>query len=65
MLYAGVDKVRRDAIVGHSLKGMDIYYIVLSDESLREAINQYTVWLDEKIDEADRLLKNAQYEKKN
>ena len=35
LLYAGVDKVRRDAIVGHSLKGMDVHYIVLSDESLR------------------------------
>jgi hypothetical protein len=65
LLYAGVDKVRRDATVGHSLKGMDAHYIVLSDESLREAMNQYTVWLDEKIDETDRLLKNAQYEKKN
>ena len=59
LLYAGVDKVRRDAIVGHSLKGMDVHYIVLSDESLRESMDQYTEWLDGKIGEADRLLKNA------
>jgi len=64
LLYAGVDKVRRDAIVGHSLKGMDIHYIVLSDESLREAMDQYTKWLDEKIDEAEKLLKKAQNENK-
>ncbi len=43
--------MRRDTIVGHSLKGMDVHYIVLSDESLREAMDQYTVWLDEKIDD--------------
>jgi len=57
--------VRRDAIVGHSLKGMDAHYIVLSDESLRESMDQYTVWLDEKIDEADKLLKNAVNENKS
>jgi len=59
LLYAGVDKVRRDAIVGHSLKGMDVHYIVLSDESLRESMDRYTRWLDEQIEEADRLLKNV------
>jgi integrase len=65
LLYAGVDKVRRDTIVGHSLKGMDVHYIVLSDESLREAINQYTVWLDKEIGKADRLLKEVPNENKN
>jgi integrase len=65
LLYAGVDKVRRDAIVGHSLKGMDAHYIVLSDESLKDAMEQYTVWLDEKIDEADRLLKESAEESKS
>jgi integrase len=59
LLYAGVDKMRRDAIVGHSLRGMDAHYIVLSDASLREAMNQYALWLDEKIEEADRLLKET------
>ena len=27
MLNAGVDKVHRDVILGHSLRGMDIHYI--------------------------------------
>ena len=57
--------MRMDTNVGHSLKGMDVHYIVLSDESLREAMDQYTVWLDEKIDEADRLLRKALNENKN
>ena len=59
-----MDKVCRDAIVGHSLKGMDIHYIVLSDESLREAMDQYTVWLDRKIEEAEILLNNESDENK-
>ena len=56
MLTAGVDKVYRDAIVGHSSKGMDAYYLVLSDESLKNAIDIYTRRLDEKIAEAHNLL---------
>jgi len=43
MMYAGIDKAYRDAIVGHRLKGMDIYYLVLSEESLKEAMKKYTV----------------------
>jgi integrase len=35
MLAAGVEKVYRDAIVGHSLKGMDVQYLVLSNEMLK------------------------------
>ena len=30
MLSAGVDKVYRDTILGHSLRGMDIHYMALS-----------------------------------
>jgi integrase len=50
MLKAGVDKPHRDTIFGHSLKGMDAYYIVPTDESLTEAMLKYTVWLDEQIE---------------
>ena len=50
MAVAGIDKVYRDAILGHSLKGMDAYYIVPTDESLTEAMLKYTVWLDEQIE---------------
>jgi integrase len=56
MLIAGVDKVYRDAIVGHSLKGMDVHYLVLSDESLKNAMDIYTRWLDAKIAEAQKVL---------
>ena len=65
LLYAWVDKVRRDAIVGHSLKDMDAHYIVLSDESLREAMDRYTVWLDDKIDDAEKLLEERLKELRN
>ncbi len=49
MLLAGVDKVFRDAIVGHSLKGMDAHYIVLTDDSLANAMDRYTKWLDQDL----------------
>lgn len=46
MLRAGVDKIYRDLIVGHSLTGMDIHYIVPTDEDLTAAILRFTEWLD-------------------
>jgi len=46
MVEAGVDKVYRDTILGHSLKGMDANYIVPSDEALRGAMDRYTAFLD-------------------
>ncbi|MBC8430950.1 MAG: hypothetical protein H8D96_03425 [Desulfobacterales bacterium] len=42
MLNAGVDKVHRDLILRHSLKGMDVHYMALSDDSLKEAMDKYT-----------------------
>jgi len=50
MAAAGVDKVYRDSILGHSLKGMDVHYIVPTDETLTKAMNQYTNWLDSQIE---------------
>jgi hypothetical protein len=50
MEEAGVGEARRDAILGHSKKGMDKHYLFLSDESLRKGMDQYTVWLDKQID---------------
>ena len=47
---AGVGEARRDAILGHSKKGMDAHYLFVSDESLRQGMDQYTAWLDEQID---------------
>ena len=52
MLDAGVDKVYRDLILGHSLKGMDVHYIAHSDETLKRAMDKYTKWLDKKLADA-------------
>jgi integrase len=49
MMLAGVDKNHRDAILGHSLKGMDVHYIVVSDDSLTRAIDRYTKWFDSEV----------------
>lgn len=46
MLNAGVDKVHRDLILGHSLQGMDIHYMAPSEEDLHQAMAKYTNWLD-------------------
>ena len=52
MLRAGVDKALRDTILGHSLQGMDAYYLKPSDEDLRVAMDRYTEWLDGEIAQA-------------
>ena len=49
MLKAGVDKVFRDVILGHSLQGMDVHYIALSDKDLQQAMNDYTAWLEKQF----------------
>jgi len=49
MLRAGVDKALRDTILGHSLKGMDMYYIKPTDQDLKDAMDRYTKWLDEQV----------------
>jgi hypothetical protein len=36
-------------ILGHSLKGMDVYYLKPTDEDLKEAMDRYTAWLDEEL----------------
>jgi integrase len=46
MLNAGVDKVHRDLILGHSLQGMDIHYLAPSADDLHRAMERYTEWLD-------------------
>ena len=46
MLRAGVDKALRDTILGHSLKGMDAFYLNPSDEDLAQAMDHFTEWLD-------------------
>jgi integrase len=46
MVEAGVDKVHRDLILGHSLKGMDVYYMAPTEKTLAEAMTKYTEWAD-------------------
>jgi integrase len=49
MLSAGASKIYCDLILGHSLQGMDVHYVVPDDETLRQAMAKYTDWLDDKI----------------
>jgi integrase len=56
MLQAGIEKTYRDSILGHSLTGMDAHYIVITDEALTAAMEQYTKWLDGQIKNVDKLL---------
>jgi len=61
MVNAGVDKTHRDIILGHSLKGMDVHYVVASEDDLHRAMAKYTEWvdaqlsiIDQNIDQVDR-----------
>ena len=49
MLNAGVNRVHRDLILGHSLQGMDAHYLVPSEEDIHAAMDLYTTWLDKEI----------------
>ena len=59
MLSAGVDKVYRDTILGHSLKGMDIYYMAPSEDDLHRAMGKYTEWLDGQIADVSHSVNNV------
>jgi len=41
-------------ILGHSLEGMDRHYIKPSEETLRQAMARYTVWMDEQLETVDQ-----------
>jgi integrase len=56
MLEAGMDKVHRDLILGHSLKGMDVHYMAPSEDALRKAMDKYTRWIDNEILNLDHSL---------
>ena len=56
MLEAGVDKVYRDLILGHSQRGMDAYYLKPNEETLKQAMDKYTRWIDNKILNLDHSL---------
>jgi integrase len=50
MLKAGLEKEYRDTILGHSLKGMDVHYLVLDEKTLTEAMNKFTKWVDGQLE---------------
>jgi integrase len=50
MLTAGIQKEYRDKLLGHSLKGMDRHYIVPGEDDLKNAMDQYTDWLDSQVE---------------
>jgi integrase len=54
MLEAGVDKVYRDKILGHTLQGMDVHYLAPSEDTLRQAMDKYTCWIDKQISNVDQ-----------
>jgi vacuolar-type H+-ATPase subunit F/Vma7 len=54
MQHAGVVKVHRDLILGHSLQGMDVHYMAPDDETLKEAMEKYTSWIDDQIVNVDQ-----------
>jgi len=58
MLNAGVDKTYRDMILGQRLQSMDVHYLVPSEEDLMNAMEKYTLWLDDEIESAYKMLTN-------
>jgi integrase len=56
MVQAGIAKEYRDTILGHTLQGMDRHYIKPSEESLADAMERYTAWLDEKIEGVTQIV---------
>lgn len=54
MLNAGINKVYRDVILGHSLQGMDVHYLVPDEKELHETMNLYSEWLDRQIEDGIR-----------
>ena len=53
MLKAGLEKEYRDTILGHSLKGMDVHYLVIDDKVLTEAMSKFTKWIDGQLESAN------------
>ncbi len=41
-------------ILGHSLQGMDIHYMAPDDETLKAAMDKYTMWIDDQIVNVDQ-----------
>lgn len=50
MANAGVDHTFRDALLGHSRKGMDAYYIQIEPKDLIPHMDKYIEWLNALLD---------------
>ena len=59
MLAAGVDKAYRDLILGHTLEGMDRVYINPAEDTLRQAMDRYTAWIDNELANVAKQLPSA------
>jgi len=65
MVAADVNKTYRDVIMGHSLKGMYGHYIKPSEEALTKAMDNYTRWIDNQIENVNQTVnKNIKDESK-
>ena len=53
---AGVSKVYRDKLLGHAPQGMDAHYMALDEDDLRQAMDQYTAWLDGQLQSVDQTV---------
>jgi integrase len=56
MLSAGIDKIYRDSILGHSITGMDVHYLAPTEDTLRKEMQRFTQWLDERLEETSQML---------
>jgi hypothetical protein len=53
MLKAGIDKVYRDTILGHTPVGMDAHYMSLTDDDLAGAMDRFTAFVDGQLRDVD------------
>lgn len=49
MAAAGLDKAHRDVLLGHSMQGMDVHYLVPTEDTLRQEMARYTQWIDSQL----------------
>ena len=59
MVRAGIADIYRNALLGHAMEGMDKYYVVVSDDDLKQAMTTYTLWLDAEIAKVNQTVNQA------
>ena len=52
MAVTGLDKAHRDVILGHCMQGMDVHYIVPTDDTLKQEMVRYNQWFDSQLAKA-------------